>query len=69
MFQLCALFVLSSGSFMRGCLCALQQVYEHTMGDDAALKKLIKQLLAIISRPARLLEVLVSNAYLNSSSI
>jgi len=35
------------------------QVHEHTNSDDASLKKLIKQLLAIISRPARLLEVLV----------
>ena len=39
--------------------CALQQVYEHAVSDAASLKKLIKQLLAIISRPARLLEVLV----------
>jgi len=36
-----------------------QQVYEHAVSDDASLKRLIKQLLAIISRPARLLEVLV----------
>lgn len=44
-------------------LCVLQQVYENVVSDDASLKKLIKQLLAIISRPARLLEVLVSTGF------
>ncbi|XP_065905410.1 microtubule-associated serine/threonine-protein kinase 3-like isoform X2 [Dysidea avara] len=40
----------------------LHKVHEHTNSDDASLKKLIKQLLAIISRPARLLEVLDFNS-------
>ena len=49
--------VLSAVSRMM--VCVVVQVHEHTNSDDASLKKLIKQLLAIISRPARLLEVLV----------
>ena len=52
----CVLFVVHPVMVV---MCALHQVHEHAVCDDAALKKLIKQLLAIISRPARLLEVLV----------
>lgn len=54
----CVLFVLSCVVLCM-IVCVLQQVYEHAVCDDTSLKKLIKRLLAIISRPARLLEVLV----------
>ena len=57
--MLCCVFIVLALLCHGMMVCVVVQVHEHTNSDDASLKKLIKQLLAIICRPARLLEVLV----------